>query len=178
MWSKFVRFFCKSKAEEELRSHNDIMEEIDLLKKSLRKQSAFLDLFKKEVVEKLEEKRIEDVNPFVETAEAFFYYDRSQREKWDLSSNQQQGLEIVWQKMEALVNCVGVKMVRQLDVPFDPRLHEAMERLPEGDGRPVVKGILQPGFVHGGRVIKPAKVMIEREKRSLIAEREDYGTEE
>ena len=162
MWSKFVRFFCRT--EEGLPSHNDIVEEIDLLKKSVRKQAAFLDLFRKEVVERLEDKRIEDINPFIGTAEAFFYFDRSLKEISGLSSKQCQGLEIVWQKIETLLSCVGVKIVRQLGVPFDPRLHEAMEKVPEGDGNPVVKKILQPGFVHEERVIKSAKVMIEREK--------------
>jgi molecular chaperone GrpE len=163
MWSKLVEVFCKTRTEEGLPSHKDIVEEINLVKKSLRKQAAFFDLFRKEVVERLEEKRIEDINPFIETAEAFFYYDRSVREISDLSSNQHQGLEIVWQKMETLLNCVGIEIVRQLGVPFDPRLHEALEKVPEGDGIPVVKRILQPGFVYEERVVKPAKVMIERE---------------
>ena len=163
MWSKLVEFFCKTRTEEGLPSLKDIVEEINLVKKSLRKQAAFLDLFRKEVAERLEEKRIEDINLFLETAEAFFYYDRSVREISDLSSNQHQGLEIVWQKMETLLNCVGIEIVRQIGVPFDPRLHEALEKAPEGDGIPVVKRILQPGFVYEERVIKPAKVMIERE---------------
>jgi len=166
MWPKFVRFLRKTSTEERLPSHKDILEEINLVRKSLRKQAAFLDLFRKEVIERLEDERIEDLNPFIETAEAFFFYDRSLKEISDLSSNQHQGLEIVWQKMEALLSCVGIEIVRQRGVPFDPRLHEAMERLPEGDGNPVVTKILQPGFVHGERVIKPARVMIERESET------------
>ena len=166
MWPKFVRFLRKTSTEERLPSHKDILEEINLVKKGLRKQAAFIDLFRKEVVERLEEKRIEDINPFIETAEAFFFYDRSLREISDLSSNQHQGLEIVWEKIEALLSCVGIEIVRQRGVPFDPRLHEAMEKVPEGDGSPVVKRILQPGFVHEERVIKPAKVMIERENET------------
>ncbi len=133
------------------------------LKKGLWKQSAFLDLFRKEVVERLEEKRSEDIRPFIELAEAFFYHGRSLREISDTSSNQNEGLEIVWQKVETLLKASGIEIVRKVDVPFDPRVHEAMERLLAGNGRPVVKRVLQPGFVHKESVIKPAKVIIERE---------------
>ena len=166
VWSKIARFLRKSKTEENLPSIREILEEMKSLKKSLRKQSAFLDLFRKEVVETLEEKRIEEIRPLIELAEAFFYHDRSLREFSDISSNQNEGLEIVWRKVETLLSTAGIKIVRKLDVPFDPRLHEAMERLPEGNGSPVVKRVLQPGFVHKESVIKPAKVIIERENET------------
>ncbi len=163
MLSKIARFLCKPRIEENLPSVQEILEEMNGLKRSLRKQSVFLDLFRKEVVERLEEKRIEEIRPFIELAEAFFYHDCSLREISDISSNQHEELEIVWQKIETLLNAADIEIVRKLDVPFDPRLHEAMERLPEGDGSPMVKRVLQPGFVHKGSVIKPAKVIIERE---------------
>ena len=166
MWSKIARFLCKAKTEENLPSTQEILEEMKGLKKSLRKQTAFLDLFRKEVVERLEEKRIEEIRPLIELAEAFFYHDHSLREISDISSNQLEGLEIVWQKVETLLNAAGIEIVRELEVPFDPRLHEAMERLPEGNGSPVVKRVLQPGFVHKESVIKPAKVIIERENET------------
>lgn len=163
MWSKWIGVFKKAKTEERLPSTQEILEEVKSLRKSLWKQAAFLDLFRKEVAERLEEKRVTDVEPFIEFAEAFFYHDRSLREIPDLSSNQHGALEIVWEKLEVLLDSVGIEVVREVDVHFDPRLHEAMEKLPEGTGSPVVKRILQPGFVHGGRVVKPAKVVIERE---------------
>ena len=163
MWSKWIGVFKKGKIEEKLPSTQEILEEIKSLKKSLWKQAAFLDLFRKEVVEKLEENKVTEARHFIELAEAFFYHDRSLREMSDISPNQQEALEIVWEKLEVLLDSVGIEVVREVDVHFDPRLHEAMEKLPEGSGSPVVKRILQPGFVHEGRVIKPAKVMLERE---------------
>ena len=166
MWSKIARFLCKAKTEENLPSTQEILDGMKGLQKSLRKQSALLDLFRKEVVETLEEKRIEEIRPLIELAEAFFYHDRSLREISDISSNQHEGLEIVWQKVETLLNAADIEIVRKVDVPFDPRLHEAMERLPEGNGSPVVKRVLQPGFVHKESVIKPAKVIIERENET------------
>jgi molecular chaperone GrpE (heat shock protein) len=38
-----------------------------------------------------------------------------------------------------------------------------MEKVREGNGKPVVKQILQPGYVYQGNVIKPAKAIIEME---------------
>jgi len=163
MWPKWIGFLKKEKTEERLPSTQEILEEVKSLKKSLWKQAAFLDLFRKEVAERLEEKRAADVRPLIELAEAFFYHDHSLGEISDISPNQQEALEIVWQKLESLLNSVGIEVVRKVDVPFDPRIHEAMDRLAEGNGSPVVKRILQPGFVHEGRVVKPARVMIERE---------------
>jgi molecular chaperone GrpE (heat shock protein) len=163
MWSKIVGLFSKADPRDTPPSSREILEEISNLKKGLRKQTAFLDLFRKEVAERLEEKRVKEVVYFIELAEAFFHHDRSLREISDLSSNQRDALEIVWQKLEALLTSVGIQVVRKVDVHFDSRLHEAMEKLAEGNGSPVVKRILQPGFVHEGRVVKPAKVMIERE---------------
>lgn len=163
MWSKIIELFGKTEPRDTPPSPREILDEISNLKKSLRKQTAFLDLFRKEVVKMLEEKKVMEVRHFIDLSEAFFYHDLCIREIFDISSNQLEALEIVWQKLEALLNSVGIEIVRNVDVHFDPRLHEAMEKLPEGNGRSVVKKILQPGFICERRVVKPAKVIIERE---------------
>ena len=163
MWSKFMRFFKKGKSGEKLPSTKEIMQEIDVIKKNFRKQGLSLDLFRKEVLEKLEEKRAKDVEQFFELAEAFFYHDRSLKEIPGMSSSQQEALSIVWHKLEALLSFAGIEIIRRVDVDFDPRLYEAVEKVAEGNGRPVVKKIIQPGFVYEGRIIKPAKVIVERE---------------
>jgi len=163
MCSKFMRFFKKDKSGENLPSTREIMQEIDVIKKNFRKHGFFLDLFRKEVLEKFEEKRTKDVEHFFELAEAFFYHNRLLRELPNISSSQQEALAIVWHKLEASLSSVGIEIIRRVDVDFDPRLYEAVEKVAEGDGRPVVKKIIQPGFVYEGRVVKPAKVIVERE---------------
>jgi molecular chaperone GrpE (heat shock protein) len=133
------------------------------IKRNFRKQGIFLDLFRKETLERLEERRVKEVQHFFELANAFFYYDCSLRERPDLSSGQQEALSIIWEKLEALLSSVGIDIIRKVDVDFDPRLYEAMEKVREGNGKPVVKQILQPGYVYQGNVIKPAKAIIEME---------------
>jgi molecular chaperone GrpE (heat shock protein) len=163
MWSKFIRFFKKDKGDTKLPSTREIMQEIDVIKKIFRKQGLSLDLFRKEVLEKLGEKRAKDIERFFELVEAFFYHDRLLKEIPGMSSSQHEVLAIVWHKLEALLSSVGIEIIRRVDVDFDSRLHEAIEKVAEGNGRPVVKKIIQPGFVYEGRINKPAKVIVERE---------------
>jgi len=163
MWSKVMRFFKKDKCDEKLPSTREIIEEIEVIKKIFRKQGLFLDLFKKDVLDKLEEKRNKEVEPFFELAEAFFYHDRLLKEIPGISSSQQEALAIVWHKLNALLSSVGIEIIRSVDVDFDPRLYEAVEKVTEGNERPIVKKIIQPGFIYGGKIIKPAKVIVERE---------------
>ena len=163
MWSKLMGFFKKDKTDKKLPSTKEIMEVIDVIKKIFRKQGLFLDLLRKEVLEKLEEKRAKDVERFFELAEAFFYHDRSLKKIPGMSSSQQEALAIVWHKLEALLSSLGIEIIRRVDVDFDPRLYEAVEKVAEGNGKPVVKKIIQPGFIYEGRIIKPAKVIVERE---------------
>jgi molecular chaperone GrpE (heat shock protein) len=164
MFSKFMRFFKKDKGDEKLPSTKEIMEEIEVIKKIFRKQGLSLDLFRKEVLEKLEERRTGEVEHFFRLAEAFFYHDRSLKEIPGMASSQQEALAIVWHQLEALLSSVGIEIIRRVGVDFDPRLYEAVERVADGNGRPVVRRVIQPGFIHEGRVIKPAKAVIEREK--------------
>jgi len=163
MWAELIRRFKKSRPDEQLPSNKEIMEEIETIKRNFRKQSVFLDLFRKETLERLEERRVKEVQHFFELTDAFFYYDCSLRERPDLSSGQQEALSIIWEKLEALLSSVGIDIIRKVDVDFDSRLYEAMEKVREGNGKPVVKQILQPGYVYQGRVIKPAKAIIEME---------------
>ena len=59
-----MRLFKKGKSGEKLPSTKEIMQEIDVIKKNFRKQGLSLDLFRKEVLEKLEENRAKDVEQF------------------------------------------------------------------------------------------------------------------
>ena len=71
MWSKLIGFFKKAKTEKNHPSHKEILEEKSL-KKSLRKQTVFLDLFRKEVLERLEEKRVKEVRHLLNWHRPFF----------------------------------------------------------------------------------------------------------
>jgi molecular chaperone GrpE (heat shock protein) len=70
-----------------------------------------------------------------------------------------EALEIVWEKLGEVCNEAGLEIIHESGVPFDSRMHEALDRAPAGE-HPVVKGVTAPGFIHDGRVIRPARVML------------------
>lgn len=166
MWSGLVKLFREKKVNHRFVLTEKIIEEIEGIKKSFRKQTVLIELLRKEVRDRIEEREIKDLNPFFEFSEAFFYHDRSLRERGDISSSQMEALDIAWQKLDALLSSVGIEMIRKTDVDFDPRLHEAVEKIAEGNGAPSVKKIVQPGYLDNGNVFKPAKVIVEREHTS------------
>ena len=56
--------------------------------------------------------------------------------------------------------------IEPLGEPFDPHRHEAVSTLPateaEQDGR--VVGVIQPGYVAGEEVLRPARVAVAKQQ--------------
>ncbi len=53
----------------------------------------------------------------------------------------------------------GVKPIEAVGSPFDPGLHEAISVIP-GEGEQIVEEEARKGYVMGGRVIRPALVIV------------------
>ena len=74
----------------------------------------------------------------------------------------QQGVELVRQQFLDKLAGFGVTRIDPLGEPFDPLRHEAVTavpvREPPQDG--IVLGILQPGYLSGDEVIRPARVAV------------------
>lgn len=164
--SIFASLWGKIRGREEGRERpieEDILDEIRDLKRIFRKQGQSLDLFKEEILEKIEMNQFKRLEPFIQLAESFFHHDRFLRES-PVTSAQEQGLAILWEKLESVLSLVGIEVIRRKDINFDPRIHEAVETTGEEDGRCFVRAILQPGYIYEGKVIKPAKALIERSR--------------
>jgi len=162
MWSKLVRFFKRDNpSRDELEAwKDDILEELDGVKKVLRRQGLFLEAFKKETLALMEEKKLKEATPILQLAESFFYFDSSLREGAALPSGLDEAAEMVWEKLEIVLSGLGLELIRRTGEPFDPRLHDTIEREGEHDGGAVVTKIIQPGYLHNGQVVKPARVII------------------
>jgi molecular chaperone GrpE (heat shock protein) len=162
MWPKLVRFFKKdSPSRDELEAwKDDILEELDGVKKVLRRQGLFLEAFKKETLALMEEKKLKEATPILQLAESFFYFEASLREGAALPSGLDEAAEMVWGKLEILLSEMGLELIRRAGEPFNPRLHETVERTAGNDGNAVVTKIIQPGYLHNGQVVKPARVII------------------
>lgn len=74
-----------------------------------------------------------------------------------------QGLVLVARRLGALLDQLGVRQIGTSGERFDPRWHEAITTearadIPEG----TIVHVIQPGYVLGERVIRPAQVIVAR----------------
>ena len=70
------------------------------------------------------------------------------------------GVEMVGQQLLRVLEAEGVEIVESLGQPFDPRYHEAVEMVP-GDGeQEMVAAEIQKGYLHHGRLLRPARVRV------------------
>lgn len=72
------------------------------------------------------------------------------------------GIEMVYGKFVEVLQSFGLEKIGQEGVPFDPQQHDAVQRVEDGEerGEPVVAEVLRPGYLVGGRVLRPAMVKV------------------
>lgn len=78
----------------------------------------------------------------------------------------QNGLRMVREEFLKTIQQAGVERIEpEPGEPFDPHRHEAMQQQP-ADGVPPhhVAALYQPGYMHGTRVLRPAKVAVAPEE--------------
>lgn len=75
--------------------------------------------------------------------------------------NYRKGFELIYKQLLDNVTKLGVERIDPMGKPFDPHLHQAMDRTEttkEKDG--TVLQVFQPGYVFHGRVLRPAMVRV------------------
>jgi len=71
------------------------------------------------------------------------------------------GIELIYRKLQTILENEGVKRIEAEGQPFDPNFHEAIGQEPvEGVESGTVIGIVQQGYMLGERVIRPALVRV------------------
>lgn len=79
----------------------------------------------------------------------------------DAPASFREGVELINQKMRALLKEKGVEPMEVLSTEFDPNFHEAVGQLPrEGVDSGIVIEVVQPGYHYGDMVLRPARVII------------------
>jgi molecular chaperone GrpE len=82
----------------------------------------------------------------------------------DLTDNQYiKGIQGIVKQFEQTFDKLGVQRIKTVGEPFNPELHDAVS-VEEGDGdHEVVSEELQPGYVIGDEVLRPAMVRVKHQ---------------
>ncbi len=71
-----------------------------------------------------------------------------------------EGVHLTHSLFAQLLRREGVESVDPLGQPFDPHVHEAMMAAPSDEPEGVITAVLEPGYVMGDQVLRPAKVAV------------------
>jgi molecular chaperone GrpE len=75
--------------------------------------------------------------------------------------NYRKGFELIYRQLVDNTTRLGVERIDPLGKPFDPHLHQAMDRTETDqheDG--TILQVFQPGYIFHGRVLRPAMVRV------------------
>ena len=73
----------------------------------------------------------------------------------------EEGIKMVYKNLNSVMKTAGVKKIEAVGMPFDPRLHEAVEKV-EGSGKAdTVVGEIRSGYTFRGQVLRPSMVKVE-----------------
>lgn len=71
------------------------------------------------------------------------------------------GFKAIADQLQAITTKLGLSQFTDVDVPFDPNIHEALMHTTSPDvSETLVTQVLQPGFKFKERVIRPARVAV------------------
>lgn len=71
------------------------------------------------------------------------------------------GIEMIYRKFKSILEKEGIVPIEAIGQPFDPNLHEAiMQEESEEHESGVVIAVLQQGYLHKERVLRPAMVKV------------------
>jgi molecular chaperone GrpE len=71
------------------------------------------------------------------------------------------GFELIYRQLQENLTKLGLERVEPLGKPFDPHMHQAMDRAESADYEDgTILQVFQPGYVFHGRVLRPAMVRV------------------
>jgi len=72
-----------------------------------------------------------------------------------------EGIRMVYRNLSSVMKTAGLKRIEAVGTPFDPRLHEAVEKV-DGEGETDrVVGEIRSGYTFRGQVLRPSMVKVE-----------------
>ena len=133
----------------------------------LRKLAEF-DNFRKRVEREREEIRVAGVEEIVrELLPVLDNFERALQHAEDDSGAFRQGVEMIAKQLLDTLHRRGVQEVNPVGQPFDPELHEAVQRVEDGQHPPgTVAWVMLKGYTMGDRLVRPAMVGVAVEPNS------------
>ncbi len=125
----------------------------------LRKLAEF-DNFRKRVEREREDIRLAGVEEMVrDLLPVLDNFERALQHAEDDSGAFQQGVEMIAKQLWDTLERRGVKEVNPVGQPFDPELHEAVQRVEDGQYPPgTVAWVMLKGYTMGDHLVRPAMV--------------------
>jgi molecular chaperone GrpE (heat shock protein) len=161
MWKRLFSWMFKTGSDENQQSGlQDLFQEVSVVRKTLRKQTVLLEEVQQGLASLADREAKEEIEPLLGCADALFHLDQVLRAGGGFSPQHEQALRMVWEKMDDVLDAAGIAMIRDQDVIFDARRHEAIERIGNDGGQPKVLRVVQPGYSLEGRVIRAAKTIV------------------
>ena len=75
--------------------------------------------------------------------------------------NYRKGFELIYKQLLDNISKLGVERIDPAGKPFDPHLHQAMDRTETTEHKDgTILQVFQPGYVFHGRVLRPAMVRV------------------
>jgi molecular chaperone GrpE len=134
----------------------------DLRQTLLRRQADF-DNYRK----RIEKERAEDskrhtarvIEALIPIVDGFEHALAAHREA--AYENYRKGFELIYKQLLDNLTKLGVERVEPVGQPFDPHLHQAVERTETDEAEDgTILQVYQPGYVFHGRVLRPAMVRV------------------
>jgi molecular chaperone GrpE len=137
--------------------------DLNELRQTLMRRQADFDNYRK----RIEKERAEDakrhtarvIEGLIPSIDGFEHALAAHREAE--YENYRKGFELIYKQLVDNITRLGVERVDPLGKPFDPHLHQAMDRTEtttHEDG--TILQVFQPGYLFHGRVLRPAMVRV------------------
>lgn len=72
-----------------------------------------------------------------------------------------EGIKMVYRNLSSVMKTAGLKKIEAVGMPFDPRIHEAVEKVQGSMEADTVVGEIRSGYTFRGQVLRPSMVKVE-----------------
>lgn len=146
-----------SKREGELENHIDRIKHLQADFENYRKRVRKEERAKEE---RIEDRFIRDIIPIYDNLARAFRSFRHNNDKESFI----EGIEKIFSQFDSLLTDIGVEPIQAEGERFDPKKHEALISV-ENEGKPnMVLEEFERGYQRDGRVLKPSRVKVSKQK--------------